>query len=52
LYESRKEFIDKAQHPANGILVIGEVVSDDQGWTEGALSSVKAGLTKKWIQSI
>ena len=52
LYESREEFIDKAQHPANGILVIGEVVSDDQGWTEGALSSVKVGLTKKWMQSI
>jgi hypothetical protein len=49
LYHSREEFIDKAQHPENGILVVGEVVAISQGWTEGALESVKAVLTKKWI---
>jgi hypothetical protein len=31
------------------MLVVGEVVSRDQGWTEGALESVKAVLDEKWI---
>jgi hypothetical protein len=38
--DSRKEFIDIARHPANNILVVGEVVSRYQGWVEGALQSV------------
>ena len=51
-YENREEFIHKAQNPEKGILVVGEVVSDNQGWTNGALSSVKAVLNKKWIKSV
>jgi hypothetical protein len=39
-YATRKEFIDIAQHPANNIFVVGEVVSRNQGWIEGALQSV------------
>jgi len=50
-YSSREEFIEKAQHPENGILVVGEAVSRNQGWTEGALESVKAVLTKKWVNT-
>jgi len=50
-YKTREEFIHKAQHPEDGILVVGEVVSDNQGWTNGALSSVKAVLNKKWIKT-
>lgn len=46
LYSSREEFIDKVQHPENGILVVEECVSRNQGWTEGALESVKAVVTK------
>jgi predicted NAD-dependent protein-ADP-ribosyltransferase YbiA (DUF1768 family) len=49
LYKNREDFIEKAQHPEDGILVVGEVVSNNQGWTEGALESVKSVLTKKWI---
>jgi hypothetical protein len=49
LYINRENFIEKAQHPENCILVVGEVVSNNQGWTEGALESVKSVLTKKWI---
>ena len=41
-YANREEFIYAAQHPEKGILVIGEVVSNNQGWTNGALSSVVA----------
>jgi 2-polyprenyl-6-methoxyphenol hydroxylase-like FAD-dependent oxidoreductase len=52
IYNSREEFIDKAQHPENGILVVGEVVSRNQGWTEGALESVKAVVTKKWVNGL
>ena len=51
LYEDRDEFIDMAQHPEKNILVVGEVVSKNQGWTEGALQSVKSVLTKKWIHN-
>ena len=52
IYKDRDEFIDIAQHPEKGILVVGEVVSQNQGWTEGALDSVKAVLTKKWVTSV
>ena len=50
LYKNREEFIDKAQHPEQGILVVGECVSRNQGWTEGALESVNAVLTKEWVK--
>ena len=49
LYKNRAQFIKQAQHPEDGILVVGEVVSNNQGWTEGALESVKSTLSKKWI---
>jgi hypothetical protein len=51
LYKSRVDFIHKAQHPEPEILVVGEVVSRRQGWTEGALESVEAVLNKKWIEN-
>lgn len=51
-FKTREEFIYKAQHPVNGMLVIGEAVSSYQGWVEGALESVEAVIEKKWIQSI
>lgn len=47
--EKRTEFIDKAQHPMQNMLVVGEVVAANQGWTEGALESVDTVLTKRWI---
>lgn len=50
-YKSREEFIDKTQHPQKGMLLVGEAVSRNQGWCEGALESVNAVLTKKWIIS-
>jgi len=48
-YKERETFIWQAQHPQPDMLVVGEVVSMNQGWTEGALESVQLGLTKKWI---
>jgi hypothetical protein len=50
-YENREEFIHIAQNPEKGVIVVGEVVSNNQGWTNGALSSVKSVLNKKWIKS-
>jgi hypothetical protein len=50
-FKTRNEFVYKAQHPENGMLVVGEVVSIDQGWSEGSLESVEAVLTKKWINT-
>lgn len=51
-YKDRETFIEEAQHPTDGILIVGEVVSKNQGWVEGALKSVDAVLTKKWIANI
>ena len=51
-YKTRDKFIDAAQHPEDGVLVVGEVVSKHQGWTEGALESVESVVTKKWIHNI
>lgn len=48
-YKNRTAFINDAQHPDKNILVVGEVVSKNQGWTEGALESVEVGLNKKWL---
>jgi len=43
------EYIHDVQHPLPDILVVGEVVAENQGWTEGALDSVAKALTQKWI---
>jgi hypothetical protein len=40
-YKTRNQFIKDAQTPAENILVVGEMVSRKQGWTEGALESVE-----------
>jgi len=49
-FQNRKEFIRVAQRPLPDLLVVGEMVSENQGWTEGALESVKSVVTKKWIK--
>ena len=43
-YNNRYEFIDAAQHPMENVLVVGESVSINQGWVEGALKSVDCVL--------
>ena len=50
-FNTRNEFVKKAQHPEEGILVVGEAVSRYQGWVEGALESVENVLTKTWIKT-
>jgi hypothetical protein len=50
-FKTREEFVSHVQHPMKNMLVVGEAVSRYQGWVEGALESVKAVVTKHWIQS-
>ena len=50
-YMNRDEFINEAQHPKPGMLVVGEDVSRRQGWCEGALQSVEKVLNKNWIDT-
>jgi len=50
-FKNRKDFIKKAQNPMPGMLIVGEMISINQGWTQGALESVEAVVTKKWVSS-
>ena len=45
------QLAEEFQYPRPGILVVGEAVSEHQGWVEGALETVMLGLTKSWMQS-
>ena len=51
-YKTRSEFIHQAQHPMKGMVVVGEMVSRDQGWVEGALESVDKVITRDWVSTI
>lgn len=45
-WKSRNAFLTYAQNPRPGLYVVGEMVSHNQGWTEGAFESVEAILHK------
>jgi len=47
-FKTRNEFIKKAQHPSLGMLIVGEMISSNQGWVEGALESVEKVVTPAW----
>ena len=51
-YKTRGEFIHQAQHPMKGMVVVGEMVSRDQGWVEGALESVDKVITRDWVSTL
>jgi hypothetical protein len=46
-WKDRDEFIRYAQNPEAGIYLVGECISKNQGWTEGALESVR-GAEHLW----
>jgi len=48
-FENRGAFIRKAQRPHRNMLVVGELISTNQGWVEGALESVEAVVTETWV---
>lgn len=48
-HATRDEFIKHVQNPHEGVAVVGEAVSRNQGWVEGALESVDAVITKGWL---
>jgi hypothetical protein len=50
-FKNRKDFIKKAQNPMPGMLVVGEMISMNQGWTQGALESVESVVNKKWVDT-
>jgi hypothetical protein len=39
--QDRIEFIKNAQRPTNNVFIVGEMISLNQGWVEGALESVE-----------
>jgi hypothetical protein len=39
--QDRIDFIKKAQYPSENLFIIGEMISLNQGWVEGALESVE-----------
>ena len=45
-YKTRKEFIDKCQNPDKNLFVVGEMISRNQGWSQGALESVNNIISK------
>jgi len=49
-YKNRNAFIKMAQHPMSNLLVVGEMISTNQGWVEGALESVDAVVNEKWLK--
>lgn len=50
--QQRHEVVRALQNPCAGIAVVGEAVSRNQGWVEGALESVDAVITKKWLNPV
>jgi hypothetical protein len=50
-YINREQYLEVAQKPSKNIRIVGEMISIDQGWTNGALDSVDKVITKKWVNS-
>ena len=40
-FKSRKDFIRQCQNPQKNLFVVGELISLNQGWSQGALESVE-----------
>jgi hypothetical protein len=47
---NRTAFIHAAQRPFPHMRVVGEAVSSNQGWVEGALESVEKVIVKNWVE--
>ena len=45
-YKDRKEFLEIAQNPVENLFVVGEGLSTNQGWCEGAVESVNNIIQK------
>ena len=41
MFKTREQYIRKAQRPQENVFVVGEILSRNQGWVEGALESVE-----------
>jgi len=49
-FKNRKDFIKKAQNPYKNLFIVGEMISNNQGWVEGALDSVERIMESKEYQ--
>lgn len=45
-FKNRNEYIKKAQNPQKNMYVVGEMISHNQGWTEGAIESFEKIIYK------
>ncbi len=45
-FKNRNDYIKKAQNPQKNMYVVGEMISHNQGWTEGAIESVEKIIYK------
>jgi monoamine oxidase len=45
-FKDRNEYIKMAQNPQKNMYVVGEMISNKQGWTEGAIESVEKIIYK------
>lgn len=50
-YKTRKDFVQDIQKPSDNIRIVGEMVSLNQGWVEGALESVDLVIDASWISN-
>jgi hypothetical protein len=51
-FKNRKEYCDIAQCPEENIRVVGELISMNQGWVEGALESVDNVIDINWSKKL
>jgi len=45
-WKSRDLYVEYMQHPHGNVWIVGEMISMDQGWTEGALDSIERIIGK------
>jgi hypothetical protein len=50
-FKNRDAFLAVAQRPDPGIRIVGEMISRNQGWSEGAIESVDAVIDREWLRS-
>jgi hypothetical protein len=50
-FKTRDAFLAVAQRPDPGIRIVGEMISRNQGWSEGAIESVDAVIDREWLRS-
>lgn len=50
-FKNRKDYCSFAQKPDENMRIVGELISMNQGWVEGALESVENIINEEWIKN-